>query len=121
MQKNQHHHRSSYYSISGVEFEGEDLAQFGKHSELVESNDELIKKEILQMFNSNPDIDPSSIEIEMDDGCAILKGRVKNTLMKRAAMLTAKSIDGVKEVVNQLLVTDSQEEGGREEFEAKLD
>lgn len=100
---NEHHHRNSLYSISGVEFEGEDMARLKAHHG---PRDEKIKAEAIERLRSHSILSTHDIHVEVEDGTIFLKGGVTDTSLKGLAHDCISGIKGVSEIVNQLWLVD---------------
>lgn len=97
--QNDHHHRNSLYSISGVEFEGEDMARMKEHHGPL---DEKIKEEASHRLKTHLELKAHDIDVEVEDGTVFLKGAVSDPVLKRMAHECVEGIKGVTEIVNQL-------------------
>jgi hypothetical protein len=67
-------------------------------------SDERIREDICEIFTQNGQMDPSNVEIAVQDGEVILQGSVDSKLEKRLAENIAASIPGVKDVTNRIRV-----------------
>lgn len=94
-------HRNSYYSLSGVEFEGEDQARFG---ETHGPQDETIRSSAQAKLREHSELETQEIAVEVEDGCVFLRGTVTSPQIRKLAQESVQRIRGVKEVINQLLV-----------------
>lgn len=99
--QNDHHHR--FYSISGVEFEGEDMARMKEHHGPL---DEKIKEEASHRLKTHLELKAHDINVEVEDGTVFLKGAVSDPVLKRMAHECVEGIKGVTEIVNQLSLAD---------------
>ncbi len=64
--------------------------------------DELLKKAILSGLHEDPRTDVSKMQVEVNNGITILKGRADTEEEKKHAGEIAASIPGVKQVENHL-------------------
>ncbi|HXH74857.1 MAG TPA: VTT domain-containing protein [Bacteriovoracaceae bacterium] len=106
MQKEQlmnhnHEHKNKYYSVSGVEFEGEDMAKFTTLKGTTRSDDS-IRREASEILYEHSDIESGDIELMVVDGRIYLRGSVETRYMKNLAQESLEKIEGVKDVINQL-------------------
>jgi osmotically-inducible protein OsmY len=72
-------------------------------------SDEHIHEAVCEALTRHPQVDASEIEITVSNGEVTLKGTVENRQMKRMAEECAESVSGVKEVENQIRVSQHQQ------------
>ena len=72
-------------------------------------SDERIKEDVNETLTQDPDIDPTNIQVEVQNGEVTLKGTVSDREAKRRAEDIADSCPGVREVQNQLRVRREEE------------
>lgn len=70
-------------------------------------SDERIREDVNDRLTDHPDIDASDIEVRVDQGVVILSGNVDSRRTKRLAEDVTDSVRGVRDVHNQLRVTES--------------
>lgn len=70
--------------------------------------DSAIYEDVCETLTLSPDIDASSIEVEVIDGCVFLRGNVINRFTKRVAEFEIENISGVKDVQNLLMITSTE-------------
>jgi len=75
-------------------------------------SDDRIREEISDRMMADGDIDASDIEIDVNNGEVTLRGFVDGRDAKRSAEDLAESVQGVKEVLNQLRVRSDRGESG---------
>jgi hypothetical protein len=102
-----HNHRSSYYTLSGVEFEGEDVANFEKGHNMSKRLDEEIREEASEILKNHENIDATDINIRVEEGFIFLNGAVGSRDIRCVAEDCLKDITGVHEVVNKLTIKDT--------------
>jgi hypothetical protein len=79
-------------------------------------SDERVEEDINDRLTDHGDLDPTDIEVKVNNGEVTLSGSVDSRWAKRAAEDVAESVSGVKDVNNNLRVTQSwQEERGQEQ------
>jgi osmotically-inducible protein OsmY len=66
--------------------------------------DDTIKAEVLNIFKLHWDIPDDKVEITVNDGLVILEGKIKWHYQKDAATKATCGIEGVKGVINTILV-----------------
>jgi osmotically-inducible protein OsmY len=66
--------------------------------------DDTIKAEVLNIFKLHWDIPDHKVEITVNDGLVILEGKIKWHYQKDAATKATCGIEGVKGVINTILV-----------------
>lgn len=64
--------------------------------------DKSIYEDVCEALTMSPDVDASSIEVEVKEGCVYLKGTVPTRSTKRMAELEIENISGVRDVQNLL-------------------
>lgn len=67
-------------------------------------SDKRIKEDVCERFTNHGRIDPSDIDIDVNDGEVTLRGTVPDRKMKRLAEDTAENIIGVKNIRNEIKV-----------------
>ncbi|HET9532130.1 MAG TPA: BON domain-containing protein [Blastocatellia bacterium] len=67
-----------------------------------------IRTEILEAFARSPELGGKSIEVKVDDRLVTLSGTVENAAQRNGAEQTARAVDGVVSVTNNLAVTNPQ-------------
>ena len=71
----------------------------------IDSNlDSAIQDNYKAALKSNKNLDDQSISYDAKNGTLVLKGSVKTPAQKKEAMMLAKSVPNVKEVVNEIEV-----------------
>jgi hypothetical protein len=81
-------------------------------------SDERITEDINEALTRDPEVDPTNIQVEVQNGEVTLKGTVSDREAKRRAEDIAESCSGVKQVQNQLRVKredESESEGSKRE------
>jgi osmotically-inducible protein OsmY len=71
-------------------------------------SDERIEEEICERLTVHPAIDASEIEVSVSNGDVTLKGTVNNRAEKHLTESMTETVSGVKEVYNQLRITQPQ-------------
>jgi osmotically-inducible protein OsmY len=66
--------------------------------------DDTIKAEVLNIFKLHWDIPEDKVEVTVNDGLVILEGKIKWHYQKDAATKATCGIEGVKGVINTILV-----------------
>jgi osmotically-inducible protein OsmY len=66
--------------------------------------DEVIRQDIIDKLTHDPGIDTSKIQVEVENGKVILKGKADTEVEKQLSAKIARSVAGVKEVENHLHV-----------------
>ncbi|MFC0773549.1 BON domain-containing protein [Terrimonas alba] len=64
--------------------------------------DEIIRQKIVELLFNDPTIDSGKIHVEVTNGEALLKGHIDTEAEKQRSEEMARSIEGVKNVVNHL-------------------
>lgn len=67
-------------------------------------SDERILEDVSEALFMSPDVDPSHIEVFVEDGVVTLKGTVERRSFKKAAELVVEKVSGVKDVFNEVRV-----------------
>ena len=80
-------------------------AHAGKGPKGYQRSDERIREDVCVRLTDHPDIDASEIEVRVDGGEVTLSGSVDERRVKRLAEDTACSVSGVRDVHNQLRIT----------------
>ena len=75
-------------------------------------SDERIREDLCERICDAWDVDASDIDIQVRDGVATLTGTVRERAMKHRAEDLVGSVNGVKDVENQLRVSSNREPGG---------
>lgn len=78
-----------------------------KSKQGVRRSDESIQTEILDRLTSDPEVDASEIEIEVENGNVILRGEVVDSEMKEAVETVVRKVAGVHRLNDRLYVGDS--------------
>jgi osmotically-inducible protein OsmY len=65
-------------------------------------SDDQIREEVCEVLTRDSFIDASEIDVEVNNGCVILKGHVDSRQTKSLAELTTEGLNGVHDVVNLL-------------------
>jgi len=65
-------------------------------------DDEEMREEILEILFQNPVLEPSEIDVEVENGIVTLKGSVPNKLGIFEAESSLEEVSGVKEIINLL-------------------
>ena len=84
---------------------------WGKGPKGYQRSDERLKEEVNERLTQDPDIDPSEIEVEVDNGVVTLKGAIDSREMKWRIEAITEEVSGVKDVQNQVRVQRHQESG----------
>jgi osmotically-inducible protein OsmY len=87
----------------------------GRGPKNFQRSDERVKEDVCNRLEQNGQIDASEINVRMKNGVVTLTGSVEDRQMKRLAEDIAENAPGVKEVQNQLRVTNQGSEQGRHE------
>ena len=69
-----------------------------------QNKDAMILARIKELLHDHPEIDHSKIEIEVNDGTVLLKGKADTEAEKENVQLICTSVDGVMKVENHLAV-----------------
>lgn len=85
---------------------------FGRGPKGYQRSDERLREEICERLTAHPDIDASDIEIQVNNGEVTLVGSVQSRQTKHLAEDVADGIMGVRDVNNQLRVTQRYDIGG---------
>lgn len=114
---------ASYYlgnnfEMGGVEFstQEEEARNFSRFGEKVwnekdyvghgprsyQKSDQDIFHEVCEALTDNPRLDASGIEVETENGCVYLKGKVASRSDKREAERSVEFLNGVRDVMNEL-------------------
>jgi hypothetical protein len=67
-------------------------------------SDERILEDVSEALFMSPDVDPSYIEVFVEDGVVTLKGTVERRSFKKAAEFVVEKVSGVKDVFNEVRV-----------------
>lgn len=67
-------------------------------------SDERILEEACEALFMSPEVDPSHIEVSVEDGVVTLKGTVERRSFKKAAEFVVEKVSGVKDVYNEVRV-----------------
>lgn len=78
--------------------------QYGKGPKGYKRSDEHIYEEVCQTLWRSPDLDPSEIEVSVENGVVCLKGTVHKRDFKRSAERLIEHIPGVENVRNEINV-----------------
>lgn len=70
----------------------------------VRLSDEKLEEKIREVLSHSHEVDPTGIEVEVEDGVAYLKGFIKSQGMKSVAIDLVDSIPGVEDVFTQLQI-----------------
>lgn len=65
-------------------------------------SDERVRENVCEILTRDPAIDATEIEVEVREGCVLLKGHVESRRTKRLAELAIEELPGVKDIINQL-------------------
>lgn len=74
------------------------------HIQSSQNNDAIILSRITKLLHDNPAIDDSKIEVRVDEGKVVLKGKADTEAEKENAQLICAAVDGVMKVENHLVV-----------------
>lgn len=74
-----------------------------------QSNDSVITGRVGRRLVADPEVKRYAIDVDTLDGVVYLRGKVDSASMKTSAENIARSTDGVREVVNELIVDANQE------------
>lgn len=77
-----------------------DYAGFGPRS--YQKSDQDVFHEVCEALTDNPRLDASGIEVEVENGCVHLRGKVLSRLDKREAERSVEFLPGVRDVMNEL-------------------
>jgi osmotically-inducible protein OsmY len=69
-------------------------------------SDDQIREEVCEVLTRDSFIDASEIDVDVNNGCVILKGRVDSRQTKSLAELAIEGLNGVRDVINQLKFDD---------------
>ena len=69
-------------------------------------SDDQIREEVCEVLTRDSFIDASEIDVEVKNGCVILKGHVDSRQTKSLAELSIEGLNGIRDVVNQLKFDD---------------
>jgi osmotically-inducible protein OsmY len=72
-----------------------------------ELSDEKLQRRVKDVLSHSHDVDPSEIEINVEDSVVYLKGNIRSQGMKVVAQDLVASIPGVLDVFAELHVTDT--------------
>lgn len=75
---------------------------YGKGPRNFSRSDDFLKEEVCEAFLHNPDLDPSDIDVSVDQGVVTLKGFIRHRQDKYLAEELALDVSGVKDVMNLL-------------------
>lgn len=89
------------YTGYGTENRG---GHFGKGPQGWKRSDERIKEDVCEALYRSYDVDASSIDVIVKEGCVTLKGSVESREAKRAAERCVEDLSGVDDVQNELRV-----------------
>lgn len=64
--------------------------------------DEIIRQKIAELLFKDPTIDSGRIQVEVTNGEALLKGHIDTEVEKQRSEELARSLEGVKNVINHL-------------------
>lgn len=97
-------------SFSGRDYQSQSMGQersghFGKGPKGWKRADDRIKEEVCEALYRDSEIDASSIDVTVTDGCVYLKGTVDSRQTKRLAEECAENLMGVDDVRNELTVS----------------
>lgn len=67
-------------------------------------SDERILEEVCEALFMSPEVDPSHIEVAVENGVVTLKGTVERRSFKKAAEYVVEKVRGVKDVFNEVRV-----------------
>jgi hyperosmotically inducible protein len=73
-----------------------------------EASDKKITAEVQHVLSTNAETDENKIEVQTRDGVVQLSGFVNSGRLKAAATTNARSVNGVKEVKNNLIVREGE-------------
>jgi osmotically-inducible protein OsmY len=76
-------------------------------------SDERITEEICEQLTRNDEIDPSDIEVSVQNGEVTLTGNVEDRRFKRMAEDIAERVSGVSEVSNQIRIKKKEQQSNR--------
>jgi len=77
---------------------------FGKGPKGWKRSDERIREEVCEALYRDTEIDASSIEVTVEDGCVCLRGSVEDRDTKRSAERCVENLSGVEDVLNELRI-----------------
>jgi len=69
-------------------------------------DDAAIKTEVLAKLSTNGETNPFRLDVQVSEGVVHLAGTVDNTHEKQLAEREAKSVDGVRQVINDITIGD---------------
>lgn len=87
-----------YMIDRGVDFRGKGPVGFF-------FSDERVRENVCEILTRDPLIDASEIEVEVRDGCVLLRGKVNSRRTKRLAELSIENLPGVRDIMNLLSFT----------------
>jgi hypothetical protein len=110
------HGSSTYIGAGYDQWEARAGQYAGRGPRNYRRSDERIEEDINDRLTNHGDLDATDIEVEVNNGEVTLSGSVDSRWAKRAAEDVAESVSGVKDVSNNLRVTQSwQEQQGQEQ------
>lgn len=85
-----------------------------------QSDDNIITGRVGRRLTADPDVKRYQIDVDTLDGVVTLRGKVESETMKASAEKIARDTDGVRNVVNELVVEDQDGDERRQENNADL-
>jgi hyperosmotically inducible periplasmic protein len=85
-----------------------------------QSDDNIITGRVGRRLTADPEVKRYQIDVDTLDGVVTLRGKVESETMKASAEKIARDTDGVRNVVNELMVEDQEASDRREENNADL-
>jgi osmotically-inducible protein OsmY len=79
-------------------------------------SDQRIYEDLCERLMEDERIDPSAVEVKVTDGEVTLTGTIRSRNAKRRATDVAEGISGVKQVYNNIRVSDEQHAVGRRTY-----
>jgi osmotically-inducible protein OsmY len=80
----------------------------GKGPKGYQRSDERIWEDVGDILERHPDIDASDIELQVSEGVVTLTGTVENRRVKRMVEDAIDAVPGVKDVSNQLRISEGR-------------
>jgi len=92
--------------VDPVSRENEAGTHAGKGPKGYQRTDERIREDVCVRLTDHPEIDASEVEVRVDGGEVTLSGTVEDRRVKRLAEDVTHSVSGVRDVHNQLRVSE---------------
>ncbi len=72
--------------------------------------DSLLRKKVSRAFDKNPYLLGSRLRWELESGTVVLHGTVPSYFLKQMAQETVRTVEGVSEIQNRVLVSEKKTE-----------